>query len=175
MALPMRRCPGCTLEMPESLRTYEGYFNASPECWSVFGEVLASEFEHAPLFARVHQMTVDAYAVQHAGGPHPDKSVCVHLAGLHLVLDCGAAPMSVPPMLQKLARTIDGWPHFDPPARTGPLTIVDVALADAADEHARLVRDWALQVWKSWGLHHAAVADIVSRHLGTTAQGRHAG
>jgi hypothetical protein len=160
--------------MPESSRTYDGYFNASPECWSVFGEVLAAEYGNAPLFARVHQLTVDAYAVQHAGGPHPDKSVCVHLVGLHLVLDRGLRPMNVPPQLQRLASAIDNWPHFDPPAERGRLTAFDVALADDADGHAEAVRRWAGQVWMAWGAHHAAVAAIADAHFGTLRENSHA-
>ena len=86
MSLQMKICPGCGLEMPISQRDYDRKFYASAECWSVFEEVLAAEFQSAVLFGQVHQLTVDTYAVQHAGGHHPDKSVCVHLVGLHLVL-----------------------------------------------------------------------------------------
>ena len=60
-------------------------------------------------------MTVDAYAVQHAGGPHPDKSVDIHLCGLFLVLERGFKPVTVPPMMQRIVSTIDVWPHFAPP------------------------------------------------------------
>ena len=57
--------------MPEDpAANYRAYFNASPECWSVFTEVLGSEFSSALLFGQVHQLTVDTYAVQHAGGKH---------------------------------------------------------------------------------------------------------
>ena len=80
-------CPGCGLELAAGTQGYERKFNASAECWSVFEEVLAKEFQSAPLFGQVHQLTVDAFAVQHAGGRHPDKSVCIHLVGLHL--NCG--------------------------------------------------------------------------------------
>ena len=62
----MRICPGCGLEMPLAYRVYECNFNSSPECWSVFEEVLAAEFQNAVLFGQVHQLTVDTYAVQHA-------------------------------------------------------------------------------------------------------------
>ncbi|MEA2336312.1 MAG: hypothetical protein QOE82_319 [Thermoanaerobaculia bacterium] len=37
--------------MPADPRaTYDGYFNCSPECWSVFTEVIGREFSNAVLF-----------------------------------------------------------------------------------------------------------------------------
>src|SRR5713226_6930200 len=109
------RCPGCGLRMPKrDVATYHGYYNASPECWLVYTEVLAQEYSSAVLFGQVHQLTVDTYAVQHAGGPHPDKSVDVHLSGLYLVLERGVRPTEVPPKMQQLASRVDAWPHFAP-------------------------------------------------------------
>ncbi len=88
-------------------------FQLLNECWSLFTEVIGAEFNNAVLFGQVHQLTVDAYAVQHAGGPHPDKSVDVHLTGLYLVIERGMPPTSAAPNLQKLASRIDAW--LEPP------------------------------------------------------------
>ena len=159
------RCPGCHLEMPRGAATYDGYFHASPECWSVFCEVLQTEFGNAVLFGQVHQLSVDAYAVQHAGGPHPDNSVCVHLAGLHLTLDRGIPPVRVPSFLQRIASTVTSWPHFAPPDERGPLTVFDVASAGSPEQHAERARAWAEHVWRTWNPHHAAIADFVARQL----------
>lgn len=148
-----RACPGCGLELPRSERLYDRKFNASAECWSLFEEVIAHEFQNAVLFGQVHQLTVDTYAVQHAGGPHPDKSVCIHLAGLYLVLEGGVRPVDVPPRLQVLARRTS-WPHLAPPDERAVLTVQDVALAGSPESHARAVRDWAAQVWRAWSPHH---------------------
>jgi hypothetical protein len=152
------RCPGCGLELPAGERTRHGYYHASPECFDLYSEVLGSEYQDAVLFGRVHQLTVDAYAVQHAGGPHPDKSVDVHLVGLHLVLERGLAPPNVPPLLQRLVGATAAWPHFEPPADRGGMTVLDVALAESAREHAERSLAWAREVWRSWSAHHAAVA-----------------
>ena len=40
-----------------------GYYNATPECFSVYTEVLGSEFQNVLLYGQVHQLTVDTYAV----------------------------------------------------------------------------------------------------------------
>lgn len=158
------RCPGCGLAMPASERaTYDGYFNASPECWTVFTEVIGAEFSNAVLFGQVHQLTVDAYAVQHAGGPHPDKSVAVHLSGLHLVIERGIPPTSVPPYLQALVTRVREWPHFEAPHMDmWPRTIFDVALAT---DHAAAVREWSASVWQEWSRQHEAIAQFVAAHL----------
>ena len=161
MALQMRSCPGCGLEMPLSPRAYDRKFHASAECWSVFEEVLAAEFQDAVLFGQVHQLTVDTYAVQHAGGNHPDKSVCIHLVGLYLVLERSVAPVDVPRRLQRLAvRT--SWPHLEPPEERGRLTVCDVALADSPQTKALRVRGWAAEVWKAWSAHHDVARELAN-------------
>jgi hypothetical protein len=158
MATSTRSCPGCGLTAPQSELSYDRKFNASPECWSLFETVIAAEFQDAVLFGRAHQLTVDAYAVQHAGGRHPDKSVDIHLVGLHLVFDKGVAPTEVPRRLQKLAGLVVAWPHFETPSGRSALTVGDVANAGGQFEtHARLVQAWASEVWSNWRHHHPAV------------------
>lgn len=161
MALQMRTCPGCGLDMPLSERSYDRSFHASAECWSVFEEVLAAEFQDALLFGQVHQLTVDTYAVQHAGGGQRDKSVCVHLVGLHLVLDRSVAPVKVAPYLQRLASR-RSWPSLDPPRQRASLTVCDVALAGSPQMHVRRVREWAADVWRTWTPHHDVARELAA-------------
>ncbi len=159
-------CDGCGLKMPKRhTASYDGYYNTSPECWEVYTEVLSCEYGNAFLFGRVHQLTVDTYAVQHAGGKHPDKSTTVHLVGLHLQLDFGLQPTTVPPMLQRLAGRIDTWPHFEHPEEQAPFTVCDVALAGSVEQHIRLVRNWAGSVWKLWKAHHNEIRTMALSHL----------
>ena len=155
-------CPSCRLEMPRGELAYDGYFHCSSECWSVCTGVIGAEFENMVLFGQVHQLTVDAYAVQHAGGSHPDKSVDVHLVGLHLQLERGVRSPDVAPRLQSLVGGVATWPHFAPPARHGELTILDVALAGSPLEHAKRVRAWAQDVWNTWGPHHEAIDELAT-------------
>ena len=162
-------CPGCGLVRQASGFVYDRKFNASAECWALFEQVIAEEFQNAPLFGRAHQITVDAYAVQHAGGRHPDKSVCVHLAGLYLTMERGVAPADVPLRLQRLASRMTSWPHFEVPAARASLTVHDVVLASgAAEAHIRAVQAWGRGVWNAWAAHH----DAVRRLLEPAAGGR---
>jgi Family of unknown function (DUF5946) len=156
----MARCPGCGLEAPPSGRGYDRKFFASAECWTLFEEVLAREFQNAVLFGQVHQLTVDAYAVQHAGGAHPDKSVSIHLAGLCLMQERGVAPVDVPRLLQRLAGR-RSWPHLEPPADRAWRTVRDVAATDSPRAHAERVREWAADVWRAWSRHHGAARELL--------------
>jgi hypothetical protein len=135
------------------------YFNASPECWAVFGEVLAAEYSDATLFAAAHQLSVDSYAVQHAGGAHPHKSVAIHLVGLCLVVEAGLRPTDVPSRLQSLATTTVAWPELEVPSMRWRLTVLDVALID---EPAMVVRAWAEEVWQAWSSVHATIRRLAS-------------
>lgn len=158
-----RRCPGCGVRMPyDETAAYRGRYNCSPECWSVYGEVLGFEFSRAVVFSRVHQMTVDAYALQHAGGTHPDKSIAVHLAGLHAAFDLKLPSMAIPRMLQRLADRVPEWPRLDLPRWTGPLTVFEVALADSPSEHMARVTKWARFVWEAWSAYHSLIATLVT-------------
>lgn len=169
-----RTCPGCGLEMPRSDRSYDHYFNASPECWSLFGEIEAREFENPALFGQVHQLTVDTYAVQHAGGPHPDKSVCIHLVGLYLALERSMPPERIRPLQQRLAAR-GAWPHLEPPREREWLTTYEVALAAMPEEHVRLVRQWAEQVWHAWSAHHRVAQSLACEVMKNEEKGGYFG
>jgi len=160
------QCPGCGLSMPLDHQPVRmAYFNASRECWGVYTKVLEAEYSDVNLFRSVHQLTVDAYAAQHPGGPHPDKSIDIHLCGLHLVLERGLSPTMVPQRLQHLVKVVPSWPHFPPPPHLGVVTVMDVASCNSHESHADAVRAWAASVWNAWRDHHVAVADLAARSL----------
>jgi Family of unknown function (DUF5946) len=98
--------------MPASKNaSYRSYYQTNAECWDLYTEVLAAEYSNAFLFGQVHQLTVDSYAVQHAGEPHPDKSVDVHLSGLYLGLVKGIRSPIVylAVILDAYSRKVIGW------------------------------------------------------------------
>lgn len=157
-------CPGCALVSRSGASvSYEGHYRASPECWAVYADVIGVDFSNVVLFARAHQLTVDAYAAQHAGGEHGDKSVCVHLVGLHLQIEEGLPGPRVAHSLRRFAERVDRrgeWPHFDVPSRTGALTIADVAGAPTMEDHVETVAAWAYAVWDTWIDVHDDVATL---------------
>src|ERR1041385_2746243 len=138
-------CPGCGLSMPARGGTpTRSYYNASAECWDLYTEVLATEYSNAVLFGQIHQVTVDAYAVQHAGGPHPAY---------------------VPPLLQRLVAAIEVWPHYEPAVERVTLNVFDVAMCDSVEDHICVVREWGRAVWACWAGYHGEVARLISHHL----------
>jgi Family of unknown function (DUF5946) len=164
--MPETICPGCGLRMPSGkATTARSYYNQSVECWDLYTEVLGAEYSNAVLFGQVHQLTVDTYAVQHAGGPHPDKSLDIHLCGLYLALEKGIRSPYIPPLLQRLVAAIEVWPHYEPPTKRLALTVFDVAFCDSTEDHIRLVREWAEAVWQCWSEYHTEVATLISHHL----------
>ena len=169
MVLRMRACPGCGIEMSVSDRAYDRKFNASAECWSVYEEVLAAEYQNPAVFGQVHQLTVDTYCVHHAGGRHPDKSVCIHLAGLCLAMEQDAAPSDAVALRRRLARRTS-WPHLAPPEERASLTVLDVALDLSPETHVERVRDWAAEVWRVWRPHHEVARELIATSFDTTGK-----
>jgi hypothetical protein len=120
--------------------------------------VLAREFADPALFAAIHQLTVDAYAVQHPGRPERRaiQSVALHLSTLCLMLERAADPREGPRLHRRLVED-PIWHWLEPPDPNGTLTVLDVLAAATEGEHARIVRAWAEDIWRAWQNHHATV------------------
>jgi hypothetical protein len=159
----MSRCPGCGLVLPERAGPAHAYIGASPECWALYGELLAREYSDRD-YARVHQLTVDTYAVQHPGVPERRaiQSVGLHLVTLCLVLEDGADPREGPNVHARLARRAP-FDWLEPPSPNGRITVADVLEASTPSEHEQLVEAWARDVWAAWAPHHATVRGWLDR------------
>jgi len=162
-AMDTSECVGCKLVMPAHPGPTHRYIRCSPECWSLFGEVLAREFQNQRLFRAVHQVTVDTYAVQHAVD-HPAKSLTCHLVSLFAIL--GRSQMQDEDA-DTLVRFVQGrakFPRLEAPADMGPMTIFDVAIAGESD-HEVVVRRWARHVWDAWAPEHHTSASVAREAL----------
>ncbi len=143
-------CPGCGLVLPATGGPAHAYIGASPECWALYGEVLADG---------TSSVGVDAYAAQHPGEPgrRAEQSVAVHLAVLCLVLerdfDADRAARERAALTER-PRPF-GW--LEPPASLGSVTVQDVLDASCHEERDARVRDWALAVWRAWEPHQATI------------------
>jgi hypothetical protein len=166
-------CPGCGLQLPASGLPWDRCRNASPECWQLYGEMQGFALNHAELVRDFHQLTVDAYAAQHAprevGGDVPPISVAYALVGLHLALDRGLSGIEVRAAHQRMGKPDPSWPCLPTPERIGAMTVFEVAVAGAmvgsVAGHARAVRAWAGAVWQAWAAQHATVAALAGRLL----------
>jgi hypothetical protein len=142
------------------------YIASTAACWRLYGDVLAREFEHPELFA-FHQLTVDAYAVQHPGRPERRsiQSVAVHLMTLALWLDRGADPRAGSALHKRVVSRPE-YVWLEPPQPNGTLTVADVHRAATREQHTNAVWAWARDVWQAWEVHHLTVNGWIDRALG---------
>lgn len=163
-------CPGCGLRAEAGGIPLDRPLNASPECWGLHAELVGYELNHVALVGRCHQLTVDAYGAQHAGGPTGRRYVAYSLVGLCLALEDGRSGIDVRTAHQRMGPPMDWWPAFPRPHDTGRLTVADVIAAgarvDSVEGHADLVERWARDVWDAWGSQHADVRNLVRRLFG---------
>ena len=161
-------CPGCSVELPPSRAHAEPRgLVASSECYEVYGEVVAYGHRHAAVLGRWHQTCVDAYAAQHVGPETTPLQVCFALNTLYLVLERGYTGLRARAAHGFLANTYGtyGWPPFDPPAHTGDVTVLDVALTSGPEEQAHAVERWGRSVWTAWWHVHAEIRELTERQL----------
>ena len=151
-------CPGCGLMLPPRPEApTHPYIGASAECWALYGELLSREFQH-PAYFRVHQLTVDTYAVQHPGSPERRavQSVGLHLMTLCLVVEDGVDPSEGPALHKRFVRR-PAFRWLEPPRPNGQLTTADALRSRNPEEHAQAVTAWGRDVWAAWAPHHHTV------------------
>ena len=165
-------CPGCGVDLPWSgaLAEPRGLV-ASPECYEAYGEVVAFGHRHPAVLGRWHQTCVDAYAAQHVGPETKPLQVCFALNTPYLVLERGYTGLQARAAHGFLANTYGAvdWPCFEPPARTGDVTVLDVALTSRPEEQALAVERWGREVWAAWSHVHTEVRELTDLRL---ARGR---
>ncbi len=131
----------------------------------MFGELSAREYQDWG-DAGIHQLSVDAYAVQHPGKAERRaiQSVAVHLMTLALILEDETDPRVGPRLHKRMVRSEFHW--LDPPGMQGRLNVTDVLRAESPEDQQRLVRAWAEDVWSAWRPHHATVRRWIKQSLG---------
>jgi len=155
--------------LPGTADSEPAALHATPSCESVLHEVLGFEFQH-PVMLRYHQLTVDAYGAQHAGGGAPRIRVAYSLAGLWLALEHGFSAEDVRSVHRRMGHPTAAWPEFIPPVPPQRwLTVLDVAEAGVRQHssggHARAAGQWAGSVWDAWRATDDGVDDRVRSML----------
>lgn len=157
-------CPGCGFRLPASHRLGDSRYNASPECWQLYGELLGYTLTRADR-EFIHQYAVDAYAAQHATLTAPTIGAAFALIGLYLAIERGFTGREVQRAHQLLARRSKNWPRFRSPLSTARRTVADVLREAPGDARDDALRQWAADVWSAWTPAHARVAALVREHL----------
>jgi len=162
----------CGLVAPRVAGEIDPYGAATPACWAAFGRLLAGDY--SAWQPRRHRLTVDAYMAQHPGFSSAGgrRSVLVHLVGLFLTLERGAAPSEAGPILglvfpDKRAAP----PEVTPIPALAGLNVAQVLEANPEEQEKR-VEAWARFVWGAWQPHHALVVGLAEAALKLSQKNR---
>lgn len=166
VSTPTVVCVGCGGHVPDVGGPTHAYMLASPGCWRVYGEWMASRAYSPAGGAVAGTHHVDCYAVQHPGNADADRrqrqSVAVHLISLCLLIEFeqpaarANATRSSAGAIVLPGLGIDDWPFLEPPLIPAEVTIVDVASAPEGTERAAVAR-WIYAAWSQWAEHHETV------------------
>lgn len=157
-------CFGCGAVVPVTDGPTHRYVLSAPGCWAVYGQVLAREYQN-PAYMAKHQLTVDAYAVQHPGEPVPAarRSVLFHLVSLCAVFERGKTPTEANRILQRLGELGLDPEWLAPPDDRGSVTVLDVVETQGITGHQTAVERWARSAWEAWSPHHPHVRGWLDR------------
>jgi hypothetical protein len=129
-----------------------------PGCQAVFDDLVAKAWE-SPGRASVHNLLVDAYAMQHTEEyGRSAKSFAAHLAGLC----CGVESSAERELYWAIPRWLDGAARVTRPVDIGDrgrITIDDVREPANDADYPELVRKWAGDVWAAYADQHAIARD----------------
>lgn len=122
-------------------------------CFEVFSELCARGYND-PRYGAATFYGVDAHALQHPE-IHGKKNNAGHLLRLCWVFEYGQERHSgtVPKWWQGYLQRNDII-YLPPPRQRGKLTVVEVAGAQTPEQHAALMKQWALAVYEAWNVHH---------------------
>lgn len=123
-------------------------------CWELFNEVLNRQYQDAD-WMQVNQLFVDAYALQHYDFSGP-TNVPAHLVHLYYLLEMADDPFQTKPAkwFNQYVADLKTVPQWKPPTQHYPLTVMDIARAETANDHQNAVMDFAVSVLRMWSLHH---------------------
>jgi hypothetical protein len=107
----------------------------------------------------IHQLVVDAYAVQHVGEEAKPITVAFALAGLYLHNEKGFSGREVQRAHMKLARNKQPVPRFELPEEKGEITVADVMCHTPGPGRDEAIERWSASVWRAWKGSHARVAE----------------
>lgn len=167
-------CPGCGLATSRGGGPVPEEHVASAGCFALYGHLLARGYADPEYYRVAHQVVVDAYATQHAGGTsrRQVQTVGLCLMTLRLFLDNGVHPAEGPALHKRMVARRPDFTRLAPPDTRGLMTVADVLTARSASEHARHALEWGAQVWRAWAPHHATIATWNAHALASTGTRR---
>ncbi len=134
-------------------------------CQTLFDELNAQALADAR-YAAVRDLAFDAYCMQHLDRYcRSAKSYAAHLTRLC----CGIEHAGNPAVYAAIQKWLNGTRELVKPnvlSERGRMTVVDARAARNADEHRRLVREWAESVWRAYAAQHGIARAWIQDALG---------
>ena len=122
-------------------------------CQAVFDELTAHAYADLA-YASVRDLAFDTYCMQHLETYcRSAKSYAAHLTRLCCGLEYGGDPH----VYEAIQTWLNGAAKIEKPqvlSQLGTMTVLDVRDAPNAEEHIRLVRAWAANVWEAYRSQH---------------------
>ena len=122
-------------------------------CQALFDELTAHAYADIA-YASVRDLAFDTYCMQHLETYcRSAKSYAAHLTRLCCGLDYAGDPY----VYEAIQHWLNGVAKSEKPLvlnQLGSMTVVDVRDASNAEEHIRLVRAWAANVWEAYRSQH---------------------
>jgi len=155
-------CYGCGAYVENIAGQPHKYIGAAQGCWNLYSDVLAKEYGEYGYPELTHRLTVDTYAIQHPGEPGRQsvQSVNIHLISLYAVLNSNFDGKKATKLIGDILAKQPVFEWLDPPVPNGTKTIKDVLLAKNKDEHEKLVRIWAEDVFTCWCSKHKWLSSL---------------
>jgi hypothetical protein len=111
----------------------------------------------------IHQLVVDAFAVQRADERTPPIRLTFALVGLYLAVEKHFTGRQVQRVHMLLARRRQDWPTFILPRERGAMTVLDVLSANEGPERDGAIRAWCASVWAAFADSRATVVELLKQ------------
>jgi len=157
----MINCYGCSALVENIEGRPHKYIGAVQGCWNLYGELLAKEYGEYGYPELTHRLTVDTYAIQHPGelGRQSIQSVNIHIISLYVILIKNFCGQEATKLIGGVLAKQPKFEWLDPPVPNGTKTVKDVLAATNKEEHEKLVREWARDVFACWYSKHGKTID----------------
>jgi len=155
-------CPGCGLQLAKKSIDSSKIYNASGECFELYGELSSYTLAEAD-DEFIHQYIVDAYGAQHSGGITKDITTIYALIGLCLMTDHGLTGKQIQKVHMRMPKK--KWEKLGAPTDYRWMTIRDVLQAKSPSERRVLIRQWAISVWNGWRKYHDYIGNIANKYI----------
>ena len=160
----LETCLSCGLQTKKTDEPVHKYLLSTPGCWAKFGQLLALEYQDLQ-YGRVHEISVDAYALQHPGEKSSQtiNSAHIHLAGLYAYFKLGRNFDELDLIKREVAKHKQNFLWLEPPKNMERINVGTVLQASNATEHGVQVEKWAHYIFGKWEVHHSVIANMLQR------------